>query len=227
MDGHVFISYRHEDSAAYVKLLAAHLAAAGIPAWYDAEIVSGDRWLNLIRKQIESCSALVVVMTSAGEESVWVQREIALAQQRGKPILPLLLSGTGYFSILDVHFEDVRNRRMPGGAYTDQLRRHLPSPFVSARVANPATDVRPQPDSGNSAPPLSKLGSLVSMSPLELARYVKTASDTELGRAVDGASRAEVLDGLFNRFPGSLRAGYGLHQAGRYSLDHHRWTEWQ
>ena len=44
VSGHVFISYSHDPSSAtYVTRLAMYLAAAGIPVWFDEEIVSGAR----------------------------------------------------------------------------------------------------------------------------------------------------------------------------------------
>ncbi|MFE9751236.1 TIR domain-containing protein [Saccharothrix saharensis] len=85
--------------------------------WIDDELITGDRWENVIRDRIDTCAALVVVMSRDAEESEWVSREIARAQSRGKPVLPLLYDGEVFFRLADVHFEDVRGGRMPGDRF--------------------------------------------------------------------------------------------------------------
>jgi hypothetical protein len=112
--GHVFISYRHDEpDSTYVHHLASFLAAAEVRVWFDSEIITGDRWRDVIRDHIDTCAAFVVVMTPAAEASVWVNREIARAEALGKPILPLLLSGAPFFSLADLQYDDVRNGQMP------------------------------------------------------------------------------------------------------------------
>lgn len=119
--GHVFISYSHVEAADYVARLGEHLDAAGIPVWYDREIISGDRWRHVIRQQLDACGAVVVVMTPGAEASAWVDRELVRAENQGKPVLPLLLAGTVFFGLGDLQYEDVRTGAMPGAAFTDRL----------------------------------------------------------------------------------------------------------
>ena len=120
--GHVFISYSHASDQRYVEKLAAHLVKAGITTWFDKEIISGDRWLTTIVEKLDSCAALIVVMTPESERSSWVGKEVLRALDSATPILPLLLRGRAHFALRDLHFEDVIHGRMPSDAYVARLR---------------------------------------------------------------------------------------------------------
>jgi hypothetical protein len=116
---------RHGDDDAYVWKLAQHLSGLGLPVWYDSEIVSGDRWHQLIQRQVDTRGAFAVVMTPAAEESRWVNLEVQRAEEERKPILPLLLAGRAFFRLADLQYDDVRGGRMPGPPFLDRLRGHL------------------------------------------------------------------------------------------------------
>jgi hypothetical protein len=122
MTGHVFICYDHGEGGAYVARLATYLTSAGVPVWYDREIVTGHRWAHVIRDQIDTAAALIAVMTPRGERSDWVHREIDQAQHAGLPIFPLLLAGTRYFRVADIQYEDVTLGIMPGEVFVQRLR---------------------------------------------------------------------------------------------------------
>jgi signal transduction histidine kinase len=138
VDSHVFISYRHGPDAAYVEHLEGFLLDAGIPVWHDREVVTGDRWESVIKAKIEACSALIVVMTPDADASDWVKREITLAEHLGRPILPLLLQGNGFFRLSNVQFEDVRGGQLPSVRFLTRLRQ-LSDP---AAVATDLSDDR-------------------------------------------------------------------------------------
>lgn len=128
VDGHVFISYRHDSvDAAYARAVADFLVAAGIPVWFDQAIIPGERWAKEIERQIVGCAAFVVVMTPRAIESPWVNREITEAERTGKPIVPLLLEGTCFFRLSDLQFIDVTDRRVPRESLVAKLRA-LPDP---------------------------------------------------------------------------------------------------
>lgn len=122
MTGHVFISYSHHDAGDYVHRLAAHLTAAGIPVWFDQEIITGTRWATVIRDRIDTSAAVIVVMTPHGERSEWVGREIDQAQLRQRPVLPLLLDGERYFALATEQYEKVAGGIMPSPAFVARLR---------------------------------------------------------------------------------------------------------
>jgi len=120
--GYVFVCYSHDDGDAYVSRLARYLDDEGIPVWFDHEIISGERWRQVIRRKIDSCAAVIVVMTPHAAESRWVAREIAYAEEKGKPIYPLLLSGTRFFDLSDIQHDDVTSGGMPNPALIASLR---------------------------------------------------------------------------------------------------------
>jgi hypothetical protein len=146
MPGHVFISYRHGDDDLYVRRLADFLTGEGLPVWYDGEIVTGDRWDEVIREQIDTCAALLVVMTPAAERSSWVAREIDQAELKNKPIFPLLLSGQRFFRLSHLQYEDVANGLMPGGSLVARLRAN------AGQQAAPVAQTTKQPPRPPSAP---------------------------------------------------------------------------
>jgi hypothetical protein len=117
----VFISYSHSQDKTYADRLAAYLVSAGIEIWYDGDLVSGDRWTPLIESQITSCAAMIVIMSPASRHSVWVARELALAQKLDKPIVPLLLAGTEFFQLGELQHENVVGGRMPNAALVARL----------------------------------------------------------------------------------------------------------
>jgi hypothetical protein len=121
VSGHAFISYSHLD-AEYVGRLKIHLAAAGLTVWTDEGIDYGAQWSAIIEKQIETCAAFVPVMTPRARDAPWVKREIDLAQELGKPILPLLLEGRRFFTLRDLQDENVVGGRLPSDRFIEHLR---------------------------------------------------------------------------------------------------------
>jgi TIR domain/LytR cell envelope-related transcriptional attenuator len=120
---YVFISYSRRQQA-YARRLAAYLGTGhGIAVWIDDELITGDRWENVIKARIDECAALIVVMSRDAEASEWVGREIARAQSKGKPVLPVLFDGEVFFRLSDIQFEDVRGGVLPGERFIAALRR--------------------------------------------------------------------------------------------------------
>jgi hypothetical protein len=120
--GHVFISYHHDTAGAYVERLARFLIAYGVDVWFDRAIITGDRWARVIEHQINTCAAVIVIMNPGADGSRWVAREIDQAENRDRPVLPLLLHGDRFFRLADLQFEDVRGECMPSSAFVDRLR---------------------------------------------------------------------------------------------------------
>jgi TIR domain len=120
MSGPVFISYVRQDRP-YVEKLGELLSSADIPVWYDHELSVGDRWLEAIRTEIDRCAAFVVVMTPQSEESDWVNREITRAEEKRKPIFPLLLRGDRFFRLSNLQAEDVSGGRLPARSFIARL----------------------------------------------------------------------------------------------------------
>lgn len=135
---HVFVCYSRGDHE-YVESLTDYLKSTGLSVWFDREIATGDRWENVIRAQIDSCAAFIVVMTPEAEDSDWVIREIHRAETKGKPIVPLLRRGEPFFRLSNIHFADVTDGTMPSEAFVAQLQRLTAAP-VAPPTPEPADD---------------------------------------------------------------------------------------
>jgi hypothetical protein len=120
MSRHAFVSYSRMDSA-YVEKLIAWLTTRGVPVWSDAGIAYGSQWPAVVRDAVDRSGAVVVVMSAAAESSEWVDRELARAELRGRPVLPLLLDGDPFFRLGSTQYEDVRDGRMPGEAFVQRI----------------------------------------------------------------------------------------------------------
>lgn len=121
--GHVFVSYSRDDQQ-YVEMLVTRLKRVGLACWIDKSgIHFGDRWEKEIQTALDACSVFVVVMTPAGEESPWVAREITRAENRGTPILPLLLDGEVFFRLSDIQYESVVGGTMPSNRWIKQVQK--------------------------------------------------------------------------------------------------------
>jgi len=88
---HVFISYARSD-AAYVGRLVSFLRNHRLSVWVDREMPNGIRWLQVLKQQIDTCAALVLVMSATAEESRWVTAEYEHALSLGRPMLNRILS---------------------------------------------------------------------------------------------------------------------------------------
>jgi hypothetical protein len=110
--GYVFLSYARTDLE-YVRQLAAAMARRQLPTWYDHEIESGSRWVQVIEARVRRCSAFIPIVTPASSRSEWCERELTLADRLGKPILPLLLEGELPLILITRQYEDVSGGLRP------------------------------------------------------------------------------------------------------------------
>ena len=118
----MFISYSRTD-ADYVRRLAEHLRQAGVPTWVDTEgLRYGERWEAVLQEKVDTCSAVVVVMSPAAQQSEHVGNEMGHARRREKPILPILRSGEPFYQLDGVLYFDARSGRLPDDAFLEQLR---------------------------------------------------------------------------------------------------------
>lgn len=138
IDRHVFVSYSEED-AAYVEALVSFLRARDVRVWTDQSLVGGERWTATLRRAITECAAFVVVMSPAAESSIWVERELNLAEDEGRPVHPLLLQGGRWWRLSNIQFEDVTGGAMPRRAFVDGLRASI---VGRCRPAPPGPRVR-------------------------------------------------------------------------------------
>ena len=98
----VFVCYSRKDQE-IIDALTSQLQGAGFSIWVDRDGIHGGTpsWQAAITEAICQCSAVLCGLSSASIGSDDVQRELKLAYEEKKPILPVLL-------------EAVDSRDMPG-----------------------------------------------------------------------------------------------------------------
>src|SRR5579883_2222314 len=85
----IFISYSSRDREK-AEQLTELLVSAGLSVWIDQSgIGAATSWSGEISKAITDCKALIVLLSPASVDSKNVTREVALAFERNKKILPL------------------------------------------------------------------------------------------------------------------------------------------
>jgi hypothetical protein len=188
---YAFISYSHGDGG-YVDRLTKCLEDAGLYVWTDGGIDYGAQWSDVIAKQIDGCAAFVPVMSPRSRGSTWVRREILYAQQRNRPILPLLLEGDRFIELIDIQDELVSGGLLPGSRWIDRVRTLV--------TAGPSSEAYP-----NYENPYGSGAIIGRMTPHELWRYALDGwspdarahgrmVSLEMGEATVTADSAEWVD---------------------------------
>jgi len=91
----VFISYASDDRARILDLLE-RLREAGVSVWIDQMGIEGaTMWSQEIVEAIDNCKVLILAISKRSTESENVVKELALASERRKNILPVCLDSSG------------------------------------------------------------------------------------------------------------------------------------
>ncbi len=89
---HVFLSYRNLE-ADFALRLATDLKNSGIDLWMDRlDIKPGEDWPRALQRGVDSCKALIAVLSPAYLESRYCTRELARADRLELLIYPILLA---------------------------------------------------------------------------------------------------------------------------------------
>lgn len=86
----IFISYRRSDQEAADRLYEL-LKERNVTAWYDPLILHGTDWREAIVKHLAPARVMVVLLSSAAQESDELRKELAFAAEKGVPLLPVRL----------------------------------------------------------------------------------------------------------------------------------------
>jgi adenylate cyclase len=110
----IFLSYARPDQSSALEL-AQELQAQGYSVWIDQKGIRGARnWSAEIVEAINGCSTLLVLISASAAASHNVAKEVQLASEKRKNILPVLLEKIELPAILEyplaglhrVHFQD-------------------------------------------------------------------------------------------------------------------------
>ena len=131
--GHIFVSYSHKDTK-YAHELAASLQSMGFEVWIDERLDYGAQWPQELQKQLDGCSAFILIMSRNSYASEWVQSELQRAKRKLKPIFPLLLDGDEpWLSVESTQYYDVREAANPDPKFYSDLKKVL-TPDPNART---------------------------------------------------------------------------------------------
>ena len=108
----IFLSYSRRDSAQMQQVMRL-LESAGFSVWTDEGLEPGtDRWQTAIENAIERTQCTVVLLSPDAKQSRWVSIEVSYAQELGRRVFPILLSGNKreaiLFSLFDAQYLDGR-----------------------------------------------------------------------------------------------------------------------
>jgi formylglycine-generating enzyme required for sulfatase activity len=119
---HIFISYSHKDTE-YAHALAKHLQGMGFDIWIDERLDYGSQWPHELQKQLDTCSAFILIMSPRSYTSEWVQSELQRARRKMKPVFPLLLEGDEpWLSVESTQYYDVRGELYPDAKFYTALK---------------------------------------------------------------------------------------------------------
>ncbi|MDP4221434.1 MAG: TIR domain-containing protein [Bacteroidota bacterium] len=87
----IFISYSRKDSE-HAKMLADRLRSSGASVWMDtASLAAAETWSGEIVRAIKECTALVVLLSPRSVASANVTKEVGLASEKRKIIIPIVI----------------------------------------------------------------------------------------------------------------------------------------
>lgn len=90
MSSHVFISYGRGDRE-MVAAIARRLEERGLSVWYDARIESEAGFNDDIAAALKDAAITALFFSDECNQSAQVAQEIALADELGKPVVPILM----------------------------------------------------------------------------------------------------------------------------------------
>ena len=87
----IFFSYKREDRAR-IEPLVRLLERQGLTVWWDPDLVAGERFDEVIKREIEQARCVMVAWSASSTAAVWVRDEASSGRDRGV-LVPLSLDG--------------------------------------------------------------------------------------------------------------------------------------
>ena len=138
----IFFSYSRRDSE-FVGQMADELQARGVDVWVDTgEILAGEAWRHSIVEAIRNCKVFIIVLSPSSVASENVTKELTLAEQYDKRVLPLVIENVEIPPALDYQLAGLQHQTFAEGEYEDNFER-----LVRALIA---TGIQVQPKSETS-----------------------------------------------------------------------------
>jgi tetratricopeptide (TPR) repeat protein len=198
----VFVSFASPERQV-AKDLAAGLEQAGIPAFFaPRDIDSGMNFALEIVKAISACQAVVVLLSPAAVNSPHVRREVSLAIDERRMLVPLTMPGTvypaGFTPEWTYWFSAVQVSEYQGpGAVVERVRGLL-GPYIDAAQLRTRSDrLKPAPSSRAVIPRrrvLQRKGTPSTLLRAERAIIPIAGRDQELARLEQWCAREDDFD---------------------------------
>ncbi|MDK3161672.1 toll/interleukin-1 receptor domain-containing protein [Kamptonema cortianum] len=108
----LFISYSRTDEE-FARRLASSLVQLGASVWIDVdEIPAGMKWSRAIQEGLDTCDALILIITPAAMQSENVEDEWQYILDQRKPVFPVLLIPTRiHFQLSRLQYVDFHTQR--------------------------------------------------------------------------------------------------------------------
>jgi hypothetical protein len=104
----LFISHAHDDADAAARIVA-YLESHGMPCWISSrDIPPRAIYADAITAAMQACSACVVLLTSASNQSKALKRELELASHYEKPFIPIRVDGVEPAAGLDYYLRNTQ-----------------------------------------------------------------------------------------------------------------------
>jgi hypothetical protein len=201
MGAQVFISYSSADRDAAARVAEA-LANEGVEAWFDRDLVPGDKWAEVIPDIIPRCQVCLPIWSKHAAESKYVEREIKLAENHGLTFFPgrldnTLYSGTAELLLATVQSTDINLQSTPG--LVRAIREHLRSvdiPYPFGRLYRRLCEPQARTDFERHLEGLRLVVRFVAL--IHAAQYLQLKDrSTALNRAVE---KLFTLQSVFSDF---------------------------
>jgi F-box protein 11 len=181
----IFLSYSHQD-ADFMKRLRDYLRANSFEVWTDENLEPGsEAWTFEVQQALGQAHCLTVILSPDAARSIWVERELALAQALTLPIFPILLRGDERTSVplrLISHqrIDATLNQGQALAALAEALYRHMATVIQQSPAA---TAIEPELKKTDPAPAAKP-------SPAELTRVVAKVGQADFRTIAEAIQRS-------------------------------------
>ena len=231
--GYVFISYSSKEYA-QANELRQLLQNNGISCWMAPEsIASGSNYATAIPSAIRGCSVFLLLLTQASQESRWVPREVDVAINSGKRIIPYMIQNCPITDTFDFYLigvqrlEAFRAPRESGERLLFMIRQEIgsfqePSPYAPYQPVSSTPPPRQEqsPPTGNVLTQVIQKNKAPDCCPAcnerNLWRKVDEKKKFSIGKAAVGA----VILGPVGLIGGAIGKKKVLYHCGKCGFQH-------